>query len=187
MTEPPPPEEHGSLVALDEPVDLSDIRWSDGFVLVLFWTLAFIVFLQFWTRYVLNDSYGWTEEIARYFLIAVTFVGGVMAVRKKTQIAVEVFYRWMSRPVRRVFSTFVDIASVIFFAYMTVLCVKLAQRTGQMMVSIDIPKSYLYWLVVVAFAFMTLYALRNLYEHWRTGTSPLIEGEDRSAETRTME
>ncbi len=187
MSQSPFPEEQGSLVAIDEPVDLSDLRWSDGIVLVLFWVLAFIVFLQFWTRYVLNDSYGWTEEIARYFLIAVTFVGGIMAVRKKTQIAVEVFYRWMSRPVRRVFSTFVDVVSAVFFGYMTVLSVKLSQRTGQMMVSVDIPKSYLYWIVAVAFAFMTLYALRNLVEHWRTGTSPLIEGEDRSAETRLME
>jgi hypothetical protein len=41
--------------------------------------------------------------------------------------------------------------------------------------------------VAVAFTIMTLHALINLIEHWCTGTSPLIEGEDRSADTRTME
>ncbi len=51
-------------------------------MLVIFWVLAFVVFLQFFTRYVLNNSLGWTEEIARFLLIGVTFIGSVMAVRK---------------------------------------------------------------------------------------------------------
>ena len=46
----------------DEPIDLSDIQWDDAPVLVVFWGLAFVVFLQFFTRYVLNNSLGWTEE-----------------------------------------------------------------------------------------------------------------------------
>ncbi|HBS98909.1 MAG TPA: TRAP transporter small permease, partial [Citreicella sp.] len=42
-------------------IDLSDLRWQDGLVLAIFWILALVVFLQFFTRYVLNDSLGWTE------------------------------------------------------------------------------------------------------------------------------
>ncbi|MFN4058242.1 MAG: TRAP transporter small permease [Roseinatronobacter sp.] len=81
----------------NESVDLSDLRSEDGIVLTLFWVLAGVVFLQFFTRYVLNNSYGWTEEIARYLLICVTFVGGVMATRKHSHIAVEFIYRWAAR------------------------------------------------------------------------------------------
>jgi hypothetical protein len=33
------------------------------------------VFYQFFTRYVLNDSAAWTEEIARYLLMSTVFVG----------------------------------------------------------------------------------------------------------------
>ncbi len=39
--------------------------------------MAGCVFLQFFTRYVLNDCYAWTEEIAVYCLIGVVFLGSV--------------------------------------------------------------------------------------------------------------
>jgi hypothetical protein len=68
----------------DEHLDISDIGWDDSLVFITFWVLAGVVFLQFFTRYILNDSYSWTEEIARYLLIWVTFFGLFMVVRKQS-------------------------------------------------------------------------------------------------------
>src|SRR5512138_1834669 len=62
---------------------------EDWLAFVIFWSLAFIVFLQFFTRYVLNDSLSWTEEIARYGLMWVVFIGGAMVTRRNSHIAVE--------------------------------------------------------------------------------------------------
>jgi TRAP-type C4-dicarboxylate transport system permease small subunit len=159
----------------DEPIDLSDIRWSDGIVLVLFWVLAFTVFLQFFTRYVLNNSLGWTEEIARYLLIGVTFVGSVMAVRKQSHIAVELLYRWLGRRARQVMQFAVDVISTIFYVAMAWYTAELARRTGSMMVSIDVPKSVVYWVVFASFVFMALYQIAATVRHLRTGTSRLID------------
>lgn len=159
----------------DEPVDLSDQSWSDSLVLVIFWVLAIVVFLQFFTRYVLNNSLAWTEEIARYLLIGVTFLGSVMAVRKRSHIAVEFIYRWFNRPLRRALQTLVDIASVVFYLALAWWTIQLSGRTQQAMVSINVPKSLVYWAVAACFVFMALYASRVAWNHWRTGTSPLID------------
>jgi TRAP-type C4-dicarboxylate transport system permease small subunit len=171
----------------EEEITLSDLNWSDGLVLAVFWGLAFVVFLQFFTRYVLNDSLGWTEEIARFLLIGVTFIGAVMATRKQSHIAVEFLYRWLSRPVRKTLQTVVDLVSFVFYAGLALVSVQMAGKTHQSMVSIKLPKSIIYWGVATCFAFMALYALAALVRHWRTGTSRLIDPELHAESIRAVE
>ena len=157
--------------------DLSDLTFLDTPVIIVFWALAVVVFLQFFTRYVLNNSLGWTEEIARYLLIGVTFIGAVSAVRRESHIAVELLYTRISRSVRVVLQLFVDVVSLVFYAYLTWLCSQLAQKTLQKMTSIDVPKSLIYWIVAACFAGMTIYQLIVFVRHVRTRTSRLIDPE----------
>src|SRR5258708_10860960 len=85
----------GRFHVADEAVRLSVYAWEDWITLAVFWILAVVVFYQVFTRYVLNDAAGWTEEIARYLLIAVTFLGGPMAVRRSTHIPVDFVYPFL--------------------------------------------------------------------------------------------
>ncbi len=158
----------------DEHIDLSDLRWDDSLGFGVFWGLAIVVFMQFFTRYVLNNSYAWTEEIARYLLIGVTFFGLFVVVRKESNIAVEIFYRWMPRRMRVALSTLVDLLAILFYGWMTWLCIELAQRTRQSMTLINWPKSIVYWGAATGLAICTIYALIVAWRHWRTRSSPLI-------------
>lgn len=171
--------DHSSIAKLihEEDEDLTGFQWDDGLVLTVFWVLAFVVFLQFFTRYVLNNSLGWTEEIARFLLITVTFLGAIMAVRRESHIAVELAFRWLSRPVRKALQFFIDVVAIVFYGFMGFLCTQVAGRTQQMMVSIDFPKSSIYWFISVCFLAMTFYAVLVFWRHLRLGTSRLIDPE----------
>jgi TRAP-type C4-dicarboxylate transport system permease small subunit len=171
----------------EEKIDLSDQRWDDAVVLVLFWVLAFVVFLQFFTRYVLNDSIAWTEEIARFLLIGVTFIGSIMATRKQSHIAVEFVYRWIPRVGRRIAQTVIDVLTTAFFIMLSVFSAQIAGRTQQMMVSLDIPKSTIYWIVTTAFVCMALYSAWHTWRHLRTGTSKLIDPELHADQIRPID
>ena len=67
-------EQHHPPISIDEmahafedeggPVDLSHHTIEDWLTLAVFWAMAVCVFLQFFTRYALNNSLAWTEEIA---------------------------------------------------------------------------------------------------------------------------
>ncbi len=86
---PPSPEVHTTVTAQELaetfeqeiPVDLSSYGVEDWLTLIAFWVMAGLVFLQFFTRYVLNDSLAWTEEVASYALVVVVFLGASMCVR----------------------------------------------------------------------------------------------------------
>ena len=163
-----------SLVAVDEAVDLRDYRWEDWIAVVFFWVLGFVVFYQFFTRYALDNSAAWTEEIARYLLIIVTFVGGAMATRKNTHIHLEFLYRVLSPKAGRVLATMVDVVRVGFLIYATYLSALLVPRMQFMnMTVVDFPMSYVYGMVTFGFAMMSYRAIVLAIQHWRQGYSAL--------------
>ncbi len=160
--------------AVDEPIDLSIYRWEDWLTLAIFWVLAYTVFYQFFTRYVLSDSAAWTEEIARYLLIAVTFLGGSMAVRRNTHIHVEFVYRYLSPGVGRALSTFVDLIRFLFLAYATWLSIELVPKMHNLgMTVVDLPMSYVYAVVALGFGMMAFRAAQVSLVHWKQGWSSL--------------
>lgn len=142
----------------DEEVDLSDFSWTDIPGLIAFWGLAVIVFLQFFTRYVLNDSLAWTEEIARYVLILVAFSGAIMVTRKGSHIFLEFFYRFLPPIVGKYLSIFVELGNVAFWGYLAFLGIELSTKTRTKMASIPIPKSLVYWTATICLAVMAIYA-----------------------------
>ncbi len=149
--------------------DISDIRLHDIPALTVFVALLIIVGLQFFTRYVLNDSLGWTEEIARYLLILLGFIGSVICVRKDTHISLKFLYRYLPKPSIKPLAVFVDALVTGFFAYAGLLAIELAERTSaQMMVSIRIPKGVIYYTVVGACFAMALFAALRLLRTLRS-------------------
>jgi len=146
--------------------DISDIRLIDLPALLLFWLLFSVVLLQFLTRYLLNDSIGWTEEGARYLLILVCFVGGVSCVRRNSHIYLEFFYRMIPDAAIKPLLLFVAALNTLFMGYCGWISLELIERTAYLrMVSIDLPKSALYWVVGVALmvsALVSLYRCRQL-------------------------
>lgn len=158
---------------LDAPIDWREVGIEDYIVFAIFWLLALDIFTQFFTRYVMNDSFAWTEEIARYLLIAVTFVGSITAVRKNTHIIVEFLFRFIPPQLGAVLVYAGDVGQVAFFAFLSWVCFKLAGKTMQMMVSVDIPKSWMYYLVSVCLAAMALRAVQVMVRHIRQGGSKI--------------
>lgn len=162
LSEPTGPEIDFTAAFDDDDVRFSDYAVEDYVTLVVFWSLIFVVFLQFFTRYVLGDSTTWTEEIARYLLILVGFIGSVMAVRRGTHIMVEFFYHYMPAWLARLLNLCVEVASITFYSMLAWITFKLSGRTGGMMVSVDVPKSVLYYVVCAAFVLMALRGLQRL-------------------------
>src|SRR5437763_14426361 len=139
----PLPEEHvldatGHMHVTDAPIDLSRYTLEAWISLAFFWVLATDIFYQFFTRYALNDSAAWTEEIARYLLICTVFIAIAASVRANRHIHVDFFYRLLPKSVCRALSTTVDVVRIVFFACMTALTGLMMQKmTNYRMTIVD--------------------------------------------------
>jgi TRAP-type C4-dicarboxylate transport system permease small subunit len=164
----------GHFHAEDAPIDLGQYTAEDWTAFLLFWALALNVFYQFFTRYVLNDSAAWTEEVARYLLISTVFIGVSGAVRRTRHIHVDFLYRLMPPWLGRALSTLVDVLKVAFFGYAAVLTWQMMEKMSfYRMTLIDLPMNVIYAACLAGFGFSAVRALQVLVENWRRGYSAL--------------
>ena len=157
-----------------EPVDLSHHGWEDWLTLALFWVLVGSVFLQFFTRYVLNDSLAWTEEIATNVLVVVVFMGAAMCVRTSRHIHVDVLYHYLPPLAGKYLSLAVDLIRAGFFAYASWLMWRYVSIVAdERMTTVNLPRRWFFYLVFAAFVLMFLRSLQVMAQNYRRGYSVL--------------
>ena len=177
-------DDDGHFHVEDEVVDLSDTIAEGWIALAIFWLLGLTVFYQFVTRYVMNDSAAWTEEVARYMLIGVVFIGAAIGVAKNNQIQVDFFYRHMPVAMGRWLSRAVDVVRVAFFIAAVFMTVQMMLKIGSntRMTIVDAPMNIVYGLCVFGFAAMAFRSVQVARIHWRRGYSVLERPESTLAD-----
>jgi TRAP-type C4-dicarboxylate transport system permease small subunit len=165
----------GEFHMQDDAVDLSGTTLEGWVALGFFWILGGTVFYQFFTRYVMNDSAAWTEEIARYLLIAVVFTGATIGVVKNNHIQVDFFYKFMPKAMGRVMATVVDLLRIGFFAAATILTGMMMLKLGSnsRMTMVDLPMNWVYGVCLLGFAAMTFRSVQIALFHRQRGYSVL--------------
>ena len=164
----------GEFHAQDEAVDLSGTTVEAWAALGFFWVLGITVFYQFVTRYVLNDSAAWTEEIARYLLIATVFVGAAIGVAKNNHIQVDFFYRHMPPRLCRFLARLVDVLRILFFGAAVGLTIQMMLKLGNArMTIVDLPMNLVYGVCCVGFAAMFLRSIWVMRVHMQRGYTVL--------------
>ena len=159
------------------PVDLSIYALEDWLTFGLFWAMTVSVFLQFFTRYVLNDSLAWTEEIATYCNVAIVFLGSAMCVRLNRHIQVDFLYRYLPRAPARGLATLIDLVRIAFFGYAAWLVWKfMSIISGEEMTTVQLPKNLFYGCVLAAFVLMFLRATQVALANWRRVIGSVIPG-----------
>jgi TRAP-type C4-dicarboxylate transport system permease small subunit len=158
----------------EPPADLSGYAVEDWASFAIFWVMTLAVFLQFFTRYVLNDSFAWTEEIATYCLVVIVFLGSAMCVRMNRHIQVDFLYRYLPPAAGRALATAIDLVRIAFVAYAAILVWQfMSIIEGEEMTTIRVPKNLFYGAVFIGFLFMFVRSVQVAIDNWRRGYSVL--------------
>ncbi|WP_158259787.1 TRAP transporter small permease [Phyllobacterium phragmitis] len=165
------------MIVPEEPDPEIENHPEDWLAFAIFWGMAVIVFLQFFTRYVLNDSLSWTEEIARYLLMWITFIGAAIAMRRGTHISVEVAHLFLPAPLVRVLNFVIDVLVVGFvglLCWFSISITKLMQI--QTMTVFPWPMSIVYGGIALGCFLMLWRAVQrfiaDMRRGWRPGPAP---------------
>lgn len=93
-------------------------RGVEGLLFVLGLSMSLVVAAQVFSRYVLNHSIFWSEELARHFLVWLTFLGATVAYRRGAHPGVDVLYRRLPPGFRRACRIVVHLCAIGFFGAM---------------------------------------------------------------------
>lgn len=141
----------------EAPFSWRNFGLEDGLTLLVFWSMACVVFAQFFSRYILSSSLGWTEEVARYLLICVGFMAATIGVRKRSHIRLELFYRYLPVRASAVMIWLMDIGQLVYFAMLGWVTWKiLPLMSAQKMTSLAISMDTLYSIVLFSIVIMVI-------------------------------
>lgn len=120
----------------------------------------------FW-RYVLNDALAWSEELAKFMMLWLVFVGAPIALRLGDHVAIQMLPNALSPRLR---SALMVALSVVIALFCAMLTVKSAEFTwnGRRQVAIAIGDVSMFWIFVsIPFgaASMLLVAIQQAFEY----------------------
>lgn len=136
----------------------------DGVALSLFALLLILAVTQVVFRYVLMIPLPWTEELARFTLVWVTFLGAASVTRRKLHLAVDILISKLKPGKARALSIFFNLLILIFLG--TALWGAIVMMGEAMPIFAgSIPwlsQMFLYLGAVVGLSLMVLYVLAQL-------------------------
>lgn len=127
--------------------------------------MSLIIGVQIFMRYVVQESLTWSEEIARYLFIWVSYIGVSYAVKMNAHIRVEAAIMFMPDKVKKYVQLLSNIVFLIFAIFVVkegyVLSMKIF-TFGQNSPAMGIPMGYIYLAPTVGFFLVFLRLVQSL-------------------------
>lgn len=144
------------------------LAWMDWFLdkatLTLLILLNLVVGLQVFSRYVLNHSLYWSEELARYLFIWLVFLSAAMVLRMDRHIQVTAFVDLLPAPLRKGIYFLGDLLMLAFVGIVCVQGIRLASMVWTVWTAaMEIPWSLVYLGIILGMAAMLVTLLGSLW------------------------
>jgi len=134
--------------------------WIEYSLFGLGLSMSIIVAVQVFCRYVLNHSLFWSEELARYLLVWLTFLGASVAYYRHVHPGIDVIYAKMPDAIRKATAIAVHLLSMAFFGIMILFGIKFAYFVRlQISPALYLPKWLVFTIIPISGAVLMLHSL----------------------------
>lgn len=134
-------------------------------VVVLMITMTIIVLLQVFCRFILNNALSWPEEISRYIMIWICFLGSGIACKYKAHIGVDFIIKRIHKKLQPSIRISTNICILVFLAFCIWKGLYMTQFTiNQLSPASQISMAWPYSSVPVGSFFMMVHIFVSLFK-----------------------
>jgi TRAP-type C4-dicarboxylate transport system permease small subunit len=135
---------------------------TETIVVLLMAVMVGTVILQVYCRFVLGNPLSWSEELARYAFVWITFLGAAVAYRHGSHIIVETIVVLLPRRAQVALAWLVDALMVACLLVLLVQGLNIVQVNSNVEATmLEIPMSWVYGAVPVSAAIMLAYQVER--------------------------
>lgn len=113
--------------------------------------MVMLVFVQVVSREIIGSSFPWTEEVARFLMIWITFLGASFAFQYGAHIGIEYFKMKLPKLFQKSFDLISLLACSVFFYFMVKYGLEISNRAMlQTSAALNIPMGYVYLVIPIS-------------------------------------
>jgi TRAP-type C4-dicarboxylate transport system permease small subunit len=142
----------------------------DAVLVFMMIVMAGSVVLQVTSRYVFNNPTSWSEELARYLFVWITFLGAAVVIRKRRHVDVTVLTDRLPPSAAKVVYLVSDVAVLFMLGALTWAGAGLAiMAHRQLSAAMDLPMSLAYSAMPVGTGLMFVFLVATMIWEWKEG------------------
>ena len=126
-------------------------------------SMTLVIGTQVFSRYVLNHSLFWSEEVGRICLVWISFLGASAAYKRRAHIGIDFLVARLPHNLRYAAAIFVLILSLVFFGVLIIYgTIFAAFISGQKTAALGLPLTLTYAAIPLSGILFSLHALSHL-------------------------
>lgn len=130
--------------------------------------MAIVVAAQVFSRYALNHSIFWSEELARFLLVWLTFLGASVVYRRGGHASIEILYDLFPLSIQKITSIIIHLVALAFFVVMIIYGWRFAYFVRlQISPALSLPKWIPHGIIPLSGAILALHALNFFFNALR--------------------
>jgi TRAP-type C4-dicarboxylate transport system permease small subunit len=142
------------------------LKISRVLVGILFTAMVLVVFANVIGRYYLDTSLAWSEEVSRFMLVWLVFLGAVLAYEKDEHLGLDILVKKLPRKVGAVVGIATDLMVIFAIGLIVYGGYRMAVDSWDWeSTTVPIPLGYVYVIVPVCGSIMVLQTLLKMCKH----------------------
>jgi len=132
--------------------------------------MVLVVLLQIVLRTFFGTAFLWAEEVARFMMIWVIFLGTAIAFRYGAHISIEFLFNRLPEPLRKAGHAVIALLILVFVVVLIATSWELCQKSMiNFSPALEIPMGYVYAVIPVSGVLMILNLIHAVVCYFRTG------------------